>query len=67
MTRTLGPVRDSLLTWSGDERRFLDRLLDEGEIDAALLSADETIQDRVVAQPMLRWKAQNVREFRGRA
>jgi len=67
MTRTLGPVRDSLLTWSGDERRFLDRLLDEGEIDAALLSADETIQDRVVAQPMLRWKAQNVREFRGRS
>ena len=62
----LQPARESLLAWSQDERRFLDRLLDEGEIEPERLHPDPTVQERVRMQPMLRWKAQNVREHRGR-
>ena len=62
----LRPARESLLAWSQDERRFLDRLLDEGEIEPERLHPDPTVQQRVRMQPMLRWKAQNVREHRGR-
>jgi hypothetical protein len=64
---TLQPVRESLLAWSAGERTFLDRLLDEGDIAPEHLHADRAVQDRVRMQPMLRWKAQNVREHRGRA
>jgi predicted nucleotidyltransferase component of viral defense system len=66
MSDRLRPVKDSLLAWSENERGFLDLLLDEGEIDATLLTNDRDLRDRVMAQPMLRWKAQNVREHRGR-
>ena len=62
----LQPAREALLVWSQDERRFLDRLLDEGEIEPERLHPDPTVQERVRMQPMLRWKAQNVREHRGR-
>lgn len=62
----LQPAREALLAWSQDERRFLDRLLDEGEIEPERLHPDPTVQERVRMQPMLRWKAQNVREHRGR-
>jgi hypothetical protein len=62
----LQPAREALLAWSQDERRFLDHLLDEGEIEPERLHPDPTVQERVRMQPMLRWKAQNVREHRGR-
>jgi hypothetical protein len=54
-----------LLSWSARERRFLDRLLTEGEIDAALLHDDPDVQERIRQQPMLVWKAQHVRAHRG--
>ena len=66
MSDRLYPVRDSLLVWSEGERRFLDRLLDQGDLDPSLLHTDPAIQHRVLAQPMLRWKAQNVRQHRAR-
>jgi hypothetical protein len=66
MRDRLRTAKDSLLTWSASERGFLDLLLDEGVIDATLLHSDRTVQGRVLAQPMLRWKAQNVREHRAR-
>jgi len=56
---------DSLLSWSDRERRFLDRLLDEGELDAAALVDEPVLQGRIARQPMLQWKALNVREYRG--
>ncbi len=65
MNQKLRPVGKSLLVWSENERSFLDLLLDEGGIDATLLHHDHAVQDRVQAQPMLQWKAQNVREYRG--
>ena len=53
-----------LLDWSISERRFLDRLHDEGVVDAEALHADPAMQERIRTQPMLLWKAQNVRNFR---
>lgn len=45
-------------------RAFLDRILDAGEIVPGLLTDDPDIQDRIAAQPMLRWKAMHVRQYR---
>lgn len=60
-------IGEALLAWSEGERRFLDTLLDHGEIDAAKLHPDPEVQELVRKQPMLRWKAQNVREHRRRS
>jgi predicted nucleotidyltransferase component of viral defense system len=50
-----------LLDWSCAEKRFLNRLLNDGEVDADALHDDPEIQERIRTQPMLLWKAQNVR------
>ncbi len=60
------PAVERLLSWSAMERRFLDRLLDEGEIEAELLHDDREVQARIHMQPMLQWKAQHVRDYRRR-
>ncbi len=62
--RWLEGATERLLEWTPAERRFLDRLHDEGEVDAEALHADPAVRERIRAQPMLRWKAQNVRSFR---
>jgi len=43
---------------------FLNLVLDKGEINPELLTADEDLQDRIGRHPLLEWKAVNVREFR---
>lgn len=50
-----------VLPFTEPERLFLDRILDRGEIDAALLTDDEVLQRRISGHPGLQWKAQNVR------
>lgn len=55
----------AVLPFSDAEREFLDLLLDKGEIDSTILTADVTLQDRIQQQPLLEWKALNVRRFRG--
>ena len=54
----------ALLPFNAAERVFLDRLLDEGKIDAAILTSDTTLKERIEAQPLLEWKARNVRRHR---
>ncbi len=54
-----------LLPFTDNERAFLDRLLDLGEIDASLLTEDANMQLRIQNQPLLEWKALNVRTHRG--
>ncbi len=66
MERSLRPATNTLLAWSEAERRFLDRLLDEGVIDAEGLHPDAAVRDRVSRQPMLKWKVQHVRRHRQR-
>ena len=55
----------TLLPLNVAERNFLDLLLEKGRIDATLLTSDAALQRRIQAQPMLEWKAQNVRGHRG--
>ncbi len=55
----------AVLPFTDNERAFLDRLLDEGEIDATLLTSDSSLQERIQAQPLLEWKALNVRRHKG--
>jgi predicted nucleotidyltransferase component of viral defense system len=46
------------------EKEFLDLVLDEGRVEAGLLTEDAGLADHVGRQPMLLWKTQNVREHR---
>lgn len=54
----------SVLPFTDSERAFLDLLLDRGVIDATILTADETLQQRIQSQPLLEWKALNVRGYK---
>ncbi|MCY4529260.1 MAG: nucleotidyl transferase AbiEii/AbiGii toxin family protein [Chloroflexi bacterium] len=58
-------VLSELLPFSDREQAFLDLLLDAGEVDAELLTTDPELRYRIQAQPLLEWKAQNVRRHRG--
>jgi hypothetical protein len=54
-----------VLPFTDSERTFLDLLLDRGVIDTTLLTADESLQRRIQSQPLLEWKALNVRRHKG--
>lgn len=51
----------AVLPFNDSERAFLDLLLDEGQIDATILTTETSLQERIQVQPMLEWKAFNVR------
>lgn len=53
-----------VLPFTEAEKAFLDLLLDRGEIDSTILTADPALQKRIQAQPLLEWKAINVRKHR---
>jgi len=55
----------TVLPFSDTEREFLDLLLDQGEIDARILTNDAVLQQRIQSQPLLEWKALNVRRHKG--
>lgn len=55
----------ALFPFNDAERAFLDLLLDEGKVDAALLTRDEMLQERIQAHPLLEWKTQHVRRHKG--
>lgn len=57
---------ESLLPFTEEEREFLGRLLDHGEIMPALLTDDGELAKRLGEHPGLQWKALNVRQFKGR-
>ena len=54
-------VQLMVLPFTASELTFLDMLLDQGRIEPLLLTADERLQERIAAEPWLRWKALNVR------
>ena len=53
-----------LLPFTNRETRFLDRLLDEGVVDASLLTDNSELRERIEQHPLLAWKAENVREHK---
>jgi hypothetical protein len=55
-----------LLPFTIEERRFLDGVLDLGEVRPELLTSDSELARRIADQPMLAWKARNVRRHFGR-
>jgi hypothetical protein len=65
--RLVKEVREGLsvvLPFGDSEKAFLDLLLDRGVVDATLLLADADLQRRIQAQPLLEWKAVNVRQHK---
>ena len=54
-----------VLPFTDAEYAFLDLLLERGEIDASILTSDVSLQQRIQAQPLLEWKALNVRRHVG--
>jgi len=57
---------DVVLPLSEAEGGFLDHLLERGEIRPSLLTQDEALAERIRRQPLLHWKALNVRQHKGR-
>lgn len=55
----------AVLPLTDSERGFLDLLLDRGVIDSTILTADMALQRRIQSQPLLEWKALNVRRHMG--
>jgi len=56
-----------VLPLTGEEREFITRLNDDGEIHPELLSVDGAMQELIRSHPALQWKALNVRRYRGTA
>jgi predicted nucleotidyltransferase component of viral defense system len=54
-----------VLPLAKEEKAFLDRLLDEGEIEPSLLTSDPSMIERIKSHPLLHWKALNVRQHKG--
>ncbi len=66
--RLVKECRESLsavLPFTDSERAFLDLLLDRGVIDPTILTANASLQRRIQGQPLLEWKAFNVRHHKG--
>ena len=56
---------EAVLPFKDPEREFLDLLLEKGEIDASALTPDKALQERIQSQPLLQWKALNVKRHKG--
>ena len=54
----------AVLPLSGPEMEFLDRLNGAGEIVPSLLTSDQNLAERIANHPLVRWKAQNVRDHK---
>lgn len=54
----------AVLPLTTQEQAFLDRLLESGEIEPALLTQDTDLADRIRRHPGLAWKALNVRDYK---
>ena len=50
---------------SAQEMEFLDCILTKGQIEPSLITTDADVQDRIMRNPMLLWKAANVRRYFG--
>lgn len=65
--RLVKECRDGLsgvLPFTDSELKFLDLLLDQGVINPTFLTEDEALQKRIQNQPLLQWKALNVRRHK---
>jgi hypothetical protein len=54
-----------VLPLAEEEKAFLDRLLDKGQVEPSLLTSDPEMIERINSCPLLQWKALNVRQHKG--
>lgn len=54
-----------VLPFEDNELEFLNLILDKGRIEPLLLTTDQELQGRIQCQPLLEWKALNVRRYKG--
>ena len=54
----------AVLPFTNREKEFLDLLLENGHVDSTILTGDPILQERIQGQPLLQWKARNVRHHR---
>lgn len=66
LVRNCQEVVSQLFPLRLNEKCFLDELLDNGEIKPELLTDDLKLQNRIQCQPMLQWKALNVRGMKNK-
>ncbi|MBN2133599.1 MAG: nucleotidyl transferase AbiEii/AbiGii toxin family protein [Sedimentisphaerales bacterium] len=57
---------DVVLPLNAEEKEFLDRILDHGQIEPQLLTSDAKMADKIRSHPLLQWKAANVRQHKGK-
>ena len=57
---------EAVLPMTADEVKFLDAILDHGQIEPERLTADAAMADRIKSHPLLRWKAANVRKHKSK-
>jgi hypothetical protein len=57
-------ILEAVLPFNDPESEFLDLLLEKGEIDASALTPDKALQERIQNQPLLQWKAFNVKRHK---
>jgi hypothetical protein len=55
----------AVLPLAPNEREFIERLNEKGDIVPELLTSDEVVQATIRKHPGLRWKAQNVMQHFG--
>ena len=65
LVRECQAMLDAVLPFNDPESEFLDLLLEKGEIDASALTPDKSLQERIQNQPLLQWKAFNVKRHKG--
>jgi hypothetical protein len=53
-----------ILPFEDNELAFLNLVLDHGEIDPSLITSDSVLRKKIQDQPMLKWKARNVRQYK---
>lgn len=53
-----------LLPFHKNEIDFLNKLIDEGEIDASLICNDSALTNNITSHPALQWKALNIKKFK---
>jgi len=62
--RYCAKTREDMLI-ADNERAFPELLLDRGIVNAKVLTPDAMLQQQIQKQPLLEWKALNVRRYKG--
>ena len=57
------PAQQMVLPLAPHEQAFVDLVADDGRVEPGLLTADPGLQARIAAEPWLKWKTRNVREY----